>query len=194
MYLKRGFSHSYYSVEWEWGIQSSPSTPSTQTLVNSNLAPTSHQNRFPLDFPLNSFLYNFTLDNSTHVLSGWQVEKKCDDVRNITFISHFKTTAYSLSFFFSQPSFKLSVQPCLNIIKRIAVPDPDLEKRGGGWSARPWDKGRGAPVSKIFFRPFGPQFGLKIRVDGGVGGGGGIIVVFLPHPFPYFRLFASNSR
>ena len=75
------------------------------------------------------------------------------------------------------------------------MPDPDLEKRGGGGcSSRPGEKGRGAPVTKIFFRPFGPQFGLKIRVDGGVGGGGGMIVVFLPHPFPYFRLFASNSR
>ena len=32
---------------------------------------------------------------------------------------------------------------------------------GGGWSSRPWDK-RGGRL-KIFFRPFGPQFGLEIR-------------------------------
>ena len=38
---------------------------------------------------------------------------------------------------------------------------------GGGRSSRPWDKARGwARSQKIFFRPFGPQFALKIR---GVG-------------------------
>ena len=41
-----------------------------------------------------------------------------------------------------------------------AVPDPDLEIRGGGGSSRPLDKGRGG-LPKTFFRPFGPQFGLK---------------------------------
>ena len=46
----------------------------------------------------------------------------------------------------------------LKVIKfcLIAVPDPDLEIRGVG--------GHGLP--RNFFRPFGPQFGLKIR---GVG-------------------------
>ena len=34
---------------------------------------------------------------------------------------------------------------------------------GGGRSSRPWDKERGAVLKKIFFRPFGPQLGLKIR-------------------------------
>ena len=49
-----------------------------------------------------------------------------------------------------------------------AVPDPDLEIRevwggGGGWSSKPGDN-RGAPRGpKFFFRPFGPQFGLKIK-------------------------------
>ena len=51
------------------------------------------------------------------------------------------------------------------------VPDPDLELRGAGRggarSSRPLDKGEMGPVSKKFFRPFGPQFGLKIR--GGPG-------------------------
>ena len=50
------------------------------------------------------------------------------------------------------------------------MPDPDLENRGGGGGgpSRPLEKARSPPPN--FFRPFGPQFGLKIR---GVGGGGG---------------------
>ena len=40
------------------------------------------------------------------------------------------------------------------------VADPDLQIRGAR-SSRPWDKGCG--LQKDFFRPFGPQFGLKIR-------------------------------
>ena len=50
------------------------------------------------------------------------------------------------------------------------MPDPDLQIRGGvgwggggGWSSRPLDKGGGAGLQKKFFRPFGSQFGLKIR-------------------------------
>ena len=34
---------------------------------------------------------------------------------------------------------------------------------GGGWSSRKWDEGGGRRSLKNFFRPFGPQFGLKIR-------------------------------
>ena len=47
------------------------------------------------------------------------------------------------------------------------MPDPDLEIRGGGEtrSSRPLDKG-GARSPKKVFRPFGPQFGLEIRVGG----------------------------
>ena len=42
---------------------------------------------------------------------------------------------------------------------------PDLQIRGGGGerSSTPWEKGVGAQVSKKFFRPLGPQFGLIIR-------------------------------
>ena len=50
-----------------------------------------------------------------------------------------------------------------------AMPDTDLEIRvrgGGGRSSRSLDKGEG-PVSKKFFSTFGPQFGLKIRGEGG---------------------------
>ena len=36
--------------------------------------------------------------------------------------------------------------------------------RGG---SRPSDKGEGGGLKKIFFWPFGPQFGLKIRGGGG---------------------------
>ena len=41
------------------------------------------------------------------------------------------------------------------------MPDTDLEIRGTR-SSRPLDKGGGGGVSKKIFRPFGPQFGLKI--------------------------------
>ena len=42
-----------------------------------------------------------------------------------------------------------------------SVSDPDLEIRRGSSSSRPLDRGGGPPT--IFFRSFGPQFGLKIR-------------------------------
>ena len=42
--------------------------------------------------------------------------------------------------------------------------DPDLPIRGRGRSSDPEIMGRGgAGLPPIFFRPFGPQFGLKIR-------------------------------
>ena len=47
------------------------------------------------------------------------------------------------------------------------MPDQNLEIRGR--SSRPLDKWGGAVSGKLFFRPFGPQFGLKKW-----GGGGGI--------------------
>ena len=43
------------------------------------------------------------------------------------------------------------------------LPGPALEIRGEGWSYRPLEKGRGPVSKKVFFRPFGPQSGLKIR-------------------------------
>ena len=51
------------------------------------------------------------------------------------------------------------------------VADPDLQigGRGGG---HPDPEIRGKPgLKKFFFRPYGPQFGLKIRGGGGWGGG-----------------------
>ena len=44
------------------------------------------------------------------------------------------------------------------------VADPDLQISRGARSSRPWDKGGGG-LQKDFFRPFGPQFGLKIKGD-----------------------------
>ena len=46
------------------------------------------------------------------------------------------------------------------------MPDPDLEIRGGGGVIQTLRKG-GSP--KLFFRSFGPQFGLKIRGRGPPG-------------------------
>ena len=55
------------------------------------------------------------------------------------------------------------------ISTRVAVANADLQIRGeGGGVIQPWDKGgRGRPSPKDFFRPYGPQFGLKTK--GGVG-------------------------
>ena len=52
----------------------------------------------------------------------------------------------------------------------VADPDMlDIQIRGGGGGGGHPDPGlRGMPsLEKIFFRPFGPQFGLKIRGGGG---------------------------
>ena len=51
------------------------------------------------------------------------------------------------------------------------MPDPDLDitaggGRGGGGFIKTLRKGGGGPVCKKCFRPFGPQFGLKIREEG----------------------------
>ena len=42
------------------------------------------------------------------------------------------------------------------------MPDPDLDKRWGGGGGG----GGGSVFKKIFFGPFGPQFGLEIRGGG----------------------------
>ena len=70
------------------------------------------------------------------------------------------------------------------------MPDPDLDITagrvgGGGGVSRPLEKG--GAVSKKCFRPFGPQFGLKIREEGAG-----------PGPLPWIRhwkvsiFFAKN--
>ena len=47
----------------------------------------------------------------------------------------------------------------------MPVADPELQKRGvGSGHPDPEIRGGGGKLSeKIFFRPFGPQFGLKVR-------------------------------
>ena len=76
------------------------------------------------------------------------------------------------------------------ISTRVVLADADLQIRGGGgggggiqprgrggggggWgSSNPGirGEGKGAPVSKRFFQPYGPQFGLKIRGASGPPG------------------------
>ena len=64
------------------------------------------------------------------------------------------------------------------IFLRRVVPDPDLEIREARSFRPPRRGGGGGAVSKkIFFRPFKPHFGLKIR-----GGGSGP-----PGPLPWIR-------
>ena len=49
----------------------------------------------------------------------------------------------------------------------------DLQIRGGGGGGGhpdPEIRGRGPGLKKCFFRPFGPQFGQKIRGGGGERG------------------------
>ena len=66
-----------------------------------------------------------------------------------------------------------------------SVADPDLQIRerwGGGGGSHPDTEKRGV-VSKDIFRPFGPQFALKIR--GGAGppdpSPGSATIVWSPH-------------
>ena len=46
---------------------------------------------------------------------------------------------------------------------QFSMADPDLQIRGQGGGPPDPDPG----LQKVFFRPFGPQFGLKIRGGGG---------------------------
>ena len=73
--------------------------------------------------------------------------------------------------------------------------DPDLPIKGGTRSSRPWDKG--GPGLKIFFPPFGPQFGLKVRGGGSSPGpspGSATVLVTTPDspPLSYRRLVWVN--
>ena len=56
----------------------------------------------------------------------------------------------------------------------LIVADQDLHttELGGGGNDHPEPEMRGTAVSKKIFRPFGLQFGLKIRGGGGAGGPG----------------------
>ena len=68
---------------------------------------------------------------------------------------------------------------------RVAVADPDLQIReGGGGGDHPYPEIR-TGWSKFFFRPFGPQFGLKIR--------GGPLPCRNPNCFQiFFKMYAMQ--
>ena len=51
----------------------------------------------------------------------------------------------------------------------LSVADPDLQIRGRPGHPEPEITGEGRGIKKNFFRPFGPQFGLKIRGAGPSG-------------------------
>ena len=51
-----------------------------------------------------------------------------------------------------------------------SVADRDLQIRGRGGHPDPEIRGGGGGLKKNLFRPFGPQFGLKIRGAGGPPG------------------------
>ena len=53
--------------------------------------------------------------------------------------------------------------PTLSYTRTVA--DPELHLRGPR-SSSPWNKGEWGGSRKIFFRPLGPHFGLKIRGAG----------------------------
>ena len=71
-----------------------------------------------------------------------------------------------------------------------AMADPDLQ-------IRRWWGGEGAQKKKVFLRPFGPQFGLKIKGGGGVGHQGpspGSATEMQLHGTVFLCLVCANSR
>ena len=74
-------------------------------------------------FPLRSFQYNFTLDNSNNALSAWQVGKKkqCTEVQNIEFISKQSCQFFVFPFFLSL-QFKFGVHYCILIKLCCLIP------------------------------------------------------------------------
>ena len=75
-------------------------------------------------FPLRSFQYNFTLDNSNHALSAWQVGKKTTMYWSPKHWIYFKTimSVLCLSFFFLSLQFKFSVHYCILIKLCCLIP------------------------------------------------------------------------
>ena len=64
----------------------------------------------------------------------------------------------------------------------LSVTDPDLQMSGGG-------RGRGCVPKN--FRPFGPQFGIKLSW-GGVGGGGAGAGALLDRPLDVLGKFGAE--
>ena len=88
----------------------------------------------------------------------------------------FEAKIYGIVWVDSASNDQLSFWLPVNITQTSAGFRPWVKGGGGRGSSRPWDKGEDRSP-KNFFRPFGPQFHLKIR---GVGGGP-------PRPLPWIR-------
>ena len=78
-----------------------------------------------------------------------------------------------------------------NVVRVLTVLDTVLEIRDWGQSSKPLEKGGGGgglqKTQKKFFRPFGPQFGLKLRGNPGPSAGS---VTFLLFFFFHCRSFS----
>ena len=74
----------------------------------------------------------------------------------------------------------------------VANLDLQIMGEGVGRSSRPWDKGGGGGL-KIFFRPFGPHFGIKIRGAGSPGPSPGSATAFPSVP-PWTRYIGTLDR
>ena len=84
-----------------------------------------------------------------------------------------------------------------NVVRVLAVPDTVLEIRDWGQSSKPLEKGGGGAgglqkTQKKFFRPFGPQFGLKIR--GNPGPSPGSVTFLLFFFFSLSLIFTLGGR
>ena len=79
-----------------------------------------------------------------------------------------------------------------NVVRVLALPDADLEIRDWGQSSKPLEKGGGGggglqKTPKNFFRPFGPQFGLKIRGNPGPSPGSVTFLLFFFFTVSHFH-------
>ena len=84
-----------------------------------------------------------------------------------------------------------------NVVRVLTVLDTVLEIRDWGQSSKPLEKGAGGgggglqKTQKKFFRPFGPQFGLKLRGNPGPSAGS---VTFLLFFFSLSLIFTLSGR
>ena len=94
--------------------------PLTFTIILPSVTRTVNNSKIPLTrskicFPSAHFYtVNFTLDNSNHAISAWQVRRKkpCTEVRDIRFIS--KQPSKFFVFTFLSLEFKFSVHSCIH--------------------------------------------------------------------------------
>ena len=84
-----------------------------------------------------------------------------------------------------------------NVVRVLTVLDTVLEIRDWGQSSKPLEKGGGSggglqKTQKKFFRPFGPQFGLKLR--GNPGPSAGSVTFLLFFFFSLSLIFTLGGR